>query len=152
MDRAEGLLRAGEGTATKRAATVMVEEVKFGYIYIYLESICIDREREREVNRKWLGLLFTVHYIKTLFEHEDKMVSIKWHLVNIQSSFLQVHYFFWQRNTVVDSVGRFTEVNHTDKKQVMSWWQTKNSGSKKSVGWIVGWVGWMTEWPCKSQV
>lgn len=52
MDRAEGLLRAGEGTATKRAATVMVEEVKFGYIYIYLESICIDREREREVNRK----------------------------------------------------------------------------------------------------
>lgn len=47
MDRAEGLLRAGEGTATKRAATVMVEEVKFGYIYIYLESICIDRERER---------------------------------------------------------------------------------------------------------
>lgn len=47
MDRAEGLLRAREGTATKRAATVMVEEVKFGYIYIYLESICIDRERER---------------------------------------------------------------------------------------------------------
>lgn len=36
MDRAEGLLRAGEGTATKRAATVMVEEVKFGYIYIYI--------------------------------------------------------------------------------------------------------------------
>ena len=47
MDRAEGLLRAGEGTATKRVTTVMVEEVKFGYINSV--SFCIDRERE--VNR-----------------------------------------------------------------------------------------------------
>ena len=62
--------------SNKRAATVMVEEVKFGYINSV--SICI--ERDREVKGMWLGLLFTVYYIKTLFEHEGKMVSIKWHL------------------------------------------------------------------------